>query len=365
MNKKLAMLAISAATGLCAQGAHAQSNVTIYGLVDAAVEYSSQGSGSLIRMQPGSYQGSRLGFRGNEDLGGGSSAFFIIESGFVADTGVAAQGGRMFGRQAFVGLKNGLGSLSIGRQYSPLYNALVQQDAFQYTMIGGIPALTITKPAGTTGALLGTWEAYGRVDNAIVYDSPDLAGVSAHLMYAPGEVAGSRAAGRLEGSHLRYNRGAVDVNVSWTNARDALDLGARTARTAGGSYDFGTVRLFAGYVKDSSNVASATGTRMPQSVVEIYDIGARFALTPHVTLVGQADRIHDDSEGLAASKDADAFNLGAEYGFSKRTIVYASAGTVSNQNGSGYSWGSGTALGGKVTGNPRARTANIGLRHTF
>lgn len=365
MNKKMAMVALVAATGLHAHSACALNNVTMYGVVDAAVEYSNQGSGRLIRMQPGSSQGSRLGFKGGEDLGGGLSVFFTLENGFLADTGVAAQGGRLFGRQAFVGLKSTLGSLSLGRQYSPFYLALVQQDAFQYTMVGGIPALSVTRPTGTTGVLLGTWESYGRVDNAIVYESPNLSGVTGRLMYAPGEVAGAQAAGRVEGAHLRYNRGPVDVNASWTSARDALDLGARTARTVGGSVELGVARVFAGYVQDSSNVASATGARTPQAILEIYNIGARVPVTPTVTLVGQADRIHDGSAGLAASKDANAFTLGAELSLSKRTLIYSSVGTVSNQNGSGYSWGSGTALGGKVSGNPQARTANIGLRHTF
>lgn len=365
MKKKLAAAALVAATGLHAHVAHAQSNVTIYGIVDAAVEYSNQGSGGLVRMQPGSSQGSRLGFKGGEDLGNGISAFFVLENGFVVDTGAAAQGGRMFGRQAFVGLKGAYGSLSIGRQYSPFYIALVQQDAFQYMMVGGLPALTVTRTAGTTGVLLGTWETYGRVDNAIVYDSPTLAGFSARLMYALGEVAGTQSAGRVEGAHLHYLKGPLDLNVSWTTARDAFDLGARTARTAGGSYDFGVVRVYAGYVEDTSNLTTVANIRTPESVVDIYNLGARVPLRSNVTLVGQIDRVHDGSAGLTRSKDANAYTLGLEYSLSKRTLIYSSIGTVSNQNGSGYSWGSGTSLGGKVTGDPQARTANIGIRHTF
>lgn len=361
------MIAVAGAAGLCvALPASAQTSVSVYGLVDLAVEYSSQGAGSLVRLQSGSYQGSRLGFVGKEDLGGGTSAIFRLENGFTADAGTLGQGGRLFGRQAYVGLQNtSLGTLTLGRQYSPLYTALVQQDAFNYTMVGGLPALTVTKADGTTGVLLGTWEANGRVDNTIVYESPVIAGFSARVMYGLGEVAGSQAAGRVTGIHARYNLHGIDLNASYTSAHDPLNIGARTARTLGGSYDFGPVQLFLGFVENSSDFTSTAGARSPRSEIDIYNVGARMPLTPALTLTGQVDRIRDRSDNVTASKDATAISIGGEYSLSKRTLLYSSVGTVGNQNGSRYSWGSGTALGGPEVGNSRAKTANVGIKHTF
>jgi hypothetical protein len=81
----------------------------VYGLIDLGLTYYSSTlaqTKSLIRMDSGIAQSSRLGFRGNEDLGGGNAAFFTLETGFSADTGVLGQGGAIFGRQALVGIRN-------------------------------------------------------------------------------------------------------------------------------------------------------------------------------------------------------------------------------------------------------------------
>lgn len=119
MKKKLLAAALLAAgTGM----AHAQSSVSIYGLIDLGLTYYSNaaktggGGASLLRMDSGIAQGSRIGFKGTEDLGGGLNAFFTLETGFGADDGSLGQGGLLFGRQSFVGLgSKDWGALSVGR----------------------------------------------------------------------------------------------------------------------------------------------------------------------------------------------------------------------------------------------------------
>ncbi len=109
----------------------AQTTVTIYGVLDAGVEHLSSvgGSGSLTRMPGlGVSVPSRLGFRGTEDLGGGLKAIFTLESGFGTDSGTLNQGGRFFGRQAFVGLSGDWGSVTLGRQYSMLFWSQLDAD---------------------------------------------------------------------------------------------------------------------------------------------------------------------------------------------------------------------------------------------
>src|ERR1700758_2108659 len=115
MNKSL--FAVGA---LClAATAHAQSSVTLYGLIDAGITYTNNQHGQKnFQATSGDINGSRFGLRGAEDLGGGLKAIFTLENGFSIQNGQLGQGGRLFGRQAFVGLSSdSYGTLTVGRQY--------------------------------------------------------------------------------------------------------------------------------------------------------------------------------------------------------------------------------------------------------
>lgn len=104
----------------------AQINVAVYGIVDLRVKYQAGLSPDrhVWPLASGQQCGSRIGFRGTEDLGGGQSADFVLENGFNADDGSFNNGGRLFGRQMWAGLKGGGGAVYLGRQYSTIYNAL-------------------------------------------------------------------------------------------------------------------------------------------------------------------------------------------------------------------------------------------------
>lgn len=105
---------------------HAQSSVTLYGLIDEGINYTNNvGGHSNFEMQSGFAQGSRWGLKGVEDLGGGTKAVFQLENGFDVNSGAAGQGKRMFGRQAYVGLQSDrLGTLTFGRQYDSVVDYL-------------------------------------------------------------------------------------------------------------------------------------------------------------------------------------------------------------------------------------------------
>ena len=108
---------------LAAQGAaQAQSSVQVYGLLSAGIGYvSDEGKGSRTHALSGTNQNPRIGFRGQEDLGDGTKAIFVLENGFNVMTGTASQSGRLFGRQSYVGLSsNDKGTLTLGRQYDCL-----------------------------------------------------------------------------------------------------------------------------------------------------------------------------------------------------------------------------------------------------
>ncbi len=113
-------------------GALAQTNVTIYGLIDTGIVHETGNvAGSVTKVTSGMSNGSRIGFKGSENLGDGLSVIFLLESGYQVDTGAMGQGGLLFGRQAYVGLKSvDKGTVTLGRQYTPQYNTLVLADPF-------------------------------------------------------------------------------------------------------------------------------------------------------------------------------------------------------------------------------------------
>lgn len=112
---------------LVSETAFAQTNVTIYGIVDLGVKYQAglSPNGHVWSLASGQQYGSRIGFRGTEDLGGGLSADFVFENGFNADDGSFNNGGRLFGRQMWAGLKGDAGAVYLGRQYSAIYQCRV------------------------------------------------------------------------------------------------------------------------------------------------------------------------------------------------------------------------------------------------
>jgi general bacterial porin, GBP family len=118
--------AVAAFVALAAASAHAQSSVTLYGLIDAGLMYTNNvkkggSEGALVQATSGNINGSRFGLRGAEDLGGGLQAIFVLENGYNVQNGKLGQNGRLFGRQAFVGLSNKeYGAVTLGRQYDSL-----------------------------------------------------------------------------------------------------------------------------------------------------------------------------------------------------------------------------------------------------
>lgn len=158
MKKSIVALAV---LGALAGTASAQSSVTVYGVVDAGIVAEKGGAGgSVTKLTSGVASGSRIGFKGSEDLGGGLSALFLLENGFAVDNGALGQGGLLFGRQAFAGLGGGFGTVTFGRQYTPQYLTLALADPF------------VTGMAGDAANIMpNTGNASSRMDNAIKYAS--------------------------------------------------------------------------------------------------------------------------------------------------------------------------------------------------
>jgi predicted porin len=149
-------------TAGAAGSAMAQSSVTIYGIIDTGVVYTTNANanGNAVFKMPsltGSFL-SRIGFRGTEDLGGGLQAIFVLESGFAPDTGAMGQGNRIFGRQSYVGLKSDWGQVTLGRQINMTYLSQLKTDVMGPNIfaIGSIdpyrPMHAATTPSATSAA---------------------------------------------------------------------------------------------------------------------------------------------------------------------------------------------------------------------
>ena len=217
MNKNIIAAAVLAAS---AGGASAQSAVTIYGIVDAGLVRESGGAaGTVNKLTSGVGSASRIGFRGTEDLGGGMSALFTLETGFRIDTGEVDAAGTIFNRQAFVGLKSKAGMLTLGRQYTPWHQALTQ----------------VGDPFGTgyAGSSKNQFPDSGtnvRTSNTIMYTAPVISGISADLAYSAGEQAGSNSAGRQFGGSIGYSSGPAERAPGVQQQEFGRGAGARRHR---------------------------------------------------------------------------------------------------------------------------------------
>lgn len=347
MKKSLISLAV---LGAMSNVALAQTSVTIYGIVDAGL-VSERGAKNVTKVSSGVASGSRLGFRGTEDLGGGISAVFALENGFKVDDGALDNTtSTLFNRQAYVGLvSKDAGSLTLGRQYTPLYNALSQvADPFAAGLAG--TAKNLFAAAGTNV----------RASNAVNYKSPTKAGFGVEVQYALGEAAGSNSQQRQLGAGLSYDNGPLKARIAYNRKDNATALAPATPANRSTlfavNYDFNVVKAFAAYQDDHgvqpSNIAAAASSKDSDTIL----VGVTAPVGANGTVIASYIR-KDDNE--AVNKDADQWALGYTYALSKRTTSYVAYAKIKNKNGAVYTVGNNSEVG---TGN---KGFNVGIKHTF
>ncbi len=249
MKKSLLALAVLGALGSFG-AAHAQSNVTVYGLIDTTISTVNNANAAgqrLTGFQVPWFSGSRLGFQGKEDLGSGLKTIFRLESEYVTTTGEMDTPGVLFNRDAWVGLQSdSLGKLTFGRQ-----NALGRDVAAQYIDTYGSDRVSTNEGGGSNtnnfkqlifyaGSATGT-----RLNNGVVWKKLFSNGLFTGLAYQFGEVPGSFARNTTETAALGYNGANFSVSSFATQA----NINAQTHRSysLGGAYVFGMMRLNAGY----------------------------------------------------------------------------------------------------------------------
>lgn len=379
MNHKLALLC---AAGLCAGGAHAQSSVALYGLVDAGVTYVSRvadasgSTGGQWSMHPGAMQASRIGVRGSEDLGGGLRALFVFEGGINVDTGASAQGGLAWGRRSVVGVEGPWGTLLAGRQPD---------------FLDDMGTMTSVIDFGSQVSLIHGLDRTGtqRTNSSVRFNSKPVGGLRFSAIHGFGQGAGSTQAGTSQGLGADYTSGKLRLAAAYYATRVASG-GATTSADAGYSgiaalpgasgvsgsagdvalrtftlastYQWGATRLHASYSQYAQPLAVAGGARALRSVSNrrtgIVDVGFSHAVTP--TLFLSASVIHDRVRFVGApSGSLTQYNVGLDYFLSKRTDLYVNAGhqSSSNMNTAGLERAPG--------GSQSQWLARVGMRHKF
>lgn len=378
--KKLALSTLSLALLGAAGAAHAQSSVTLYGVIDTSIAYvhgnNGQGNNSW-QMLSGNLQGSRFGLKGAEDLGGGLKAIFQLENGFDPGTGHLNQGGRMFGRQAFVGLEsNQYGTLTLGRQYDAVVDYLGP-----LAMANNGDGNNLASHPFDNDNIDDSFY----IDNAVKYTSPTLAGWQFGGLYGFSNAAGGFANNRAYSAGVSYANGPVSLGAAYLqlnrggltaggalSTNDAPNFPAVRQRVmgAGGSYAFD--RLTVGALWTHSMFDETAASSLPGALNALrfdnYEVNARYALTPAVSLAGAytfTEGRYDDAAGSHRPKWHQV-TLMADYALSKRTDVYAE--TVYQHQ---FGVPSDATLGfANVTGLAASSTntqvvATVGIRHRF
>jgi predicted porin len=353
----LATILISSGTG-----AIAQSSVTIYGIVDATLQYASQDDVHVTRLLGnGGHQNSRLGFRGIEDLGGGLSAGFVLEMGVNVDSGagfgtsadnqtppdaLAGAQGVTFNRRATVSLLGGWGELRVGRDFVPTYLNLTGFDPFGAAGAGSI--LNIAQGGLTRSS---TVQTAIRASNSLAYHLPTgLAGFYGQAMHARGENASNAAGGTEDDgnfSALRVGYAAGPFSVAVSYGITSLASGDVTVGNVGGSFDFGFAKAMAQYYRDSKDGSSDSHGWMIGGQI---NLGSGYFPVSYSTV----------KDNDAASRTAKQLAAGYVHNMSKRTALYATFSYIENENGAALS-------GGGVPGvaNEAWRAVDLGIRHSF
>lgn len=340
MKKSLLALAV---LGAFAGAASAQTNVTIYGVVDAGVQYANGGQNTNWTLGSGLQSGSRLGFKGTEDLGGGLSAIFTLENGFTVDDGQLGQNSRLFGRQAWVGLKGSFGEVKLGRQQTPLYYAVAAVDPFAIGLAGNAQSVF------GSGATLYSADPLARTDNTISY-AINNSGFNAGLNYGFGETAGDNTANRNVAVGLGYANGPVNVQYAYQKAKAGATNGANdlTVNFIGGTYDLGVAKAHLAYADNKSETAAGATTK-----VRDWLLGVSAPVGSAGTVM--ASYIRNDVKDVNDSK-SNQYALGYTHSLSKRTNLYTSFAYVKND----------AAVKLKADANgDNGRVLNVGVRHQF
>lgn len=333
MKKSLLALAVAAALPAFAQ---AQTNITVTGSLDVSVESVNKdangGQVSDIRVTNGVWSGSRLAFVGSEDIGGGLRGIFNFEHRFSPDTGTQTNAavannavtGQFWAGQSWVGLAGGFGELKLGRQYSPIFRAIIGADLTGYSWYNN--------SVGLAGTAI-------RLANEVEYLSPSLGGFRLLGAYAAGENTANNKIGDVLGLAATGNFGPIGLGLGYHDIKEAqgTGTGSRKELAFGLSGKFGPAGVGLSYAEAKP---AAGGKNKGLFLNTSFAFGAG---TIYLTLK------REDPQGDANTNDG--VGLTYSHGLSKRTFVYGALGVNKQDRG--------------TQPDLKPRAIAIGVRHFF
>lgn len=372
MQKKIIALAVAA---VASGAAFAQSNVTIYGIADAAlVQTRASGNQTATQVSSGGLSTSRIGFKGVEDLGNGLKALFVLEYRLDIDQnlgigGTAAGNASGPARQQLVGLTGGFGTVAAGRLQTTAYDWQGKYQVLSAT------AFDVHNQLAKNNFRINLLND-SRANNAVAYISPSFGGFSFAVNHseaveqAPGVADGAATDGRLGATLLGgyYDNGPLSVGLVYeklngSGQNGSLDLTERTDYALGASYDFGVVKVSGAYQATKNNkFVAAVGAEDKRD--SVWQLGV---IVP-VTAKGKVHALYSGNKiaSTTAADNGKGFAVAYTHDLSKRTTVYGGYGWLDN-SGDGQSFGFGTGAGanGVGTAGGKSQVLAAGLRHSF
>ena len=347
-----------------ASAAQAQSTVTLYGIIDTAVQVGHSGGTTTTRLDSSSVAPSRWGLQGSEDLGGGLSAVFRLEDGFNANTGTIAGNGAEFNREAWVGLRGKFGQVQLGNVYTPLFTTYLNYS------LGELNTLAWGNATNNY-----VFVPMARTANALRFVSAPVAGALVRFVYARGTNGASGEPASLGDTlsvGVNYVHGPFSADADYLQQRfSETSLLSQTSPVSTGryylfaaSYDWGRVKAAALYQmhRNANGITTAVSSTYASPNNDFYEINALIRDIAYGTVllsVGQY-RLSADSRGNATS-----YAIRYDYHMSKRTGLYAGVAENLNHSKAAFSVNNAAGAGIPVMAGANLTTFIVGIVHKF
>jgi predicted porin len=349
MQKKLIALAVA---GLASSAAFAQSNVTIYGLLQPSYDFVEvkETNGDKQKLTAMNWNASRVGFKGEEALGNGLKAIFQLETYFDltknGDGGTDANGAFVGSRDSWVGLAGNFGSITFGTHDNALKKTFAKYDRYA-------DSLADIQNIFTNG--VGSRDA-----NSAYYTSPMWSGFQLSANYA---LDGTKDSGTTEVNNTKwaiagaYTNGGLGLNAAYGEGNQQAGDDNKEYRL-GAMYTFGFGTTLAGLYGNAKGFDPDAGANYD---VDFWGVEAWHPITSNIELGASYLDASENNDVAGANDGAKNYNIALKYSLSKRTNVLAAYTHLKNDAGGAYGLdaGYGGGAGSKATG------FTVRLAHSF
>ncbi|MFT0172213.1 porin [Paraburkholderia mimosarum] len=369
---------------ICACTAHAQSSVTLYGVLDGGLLYQSTSAASFAptaknlghtwQLKDGGIYASLWGLKGSEDIGGGYKINFKLQGSFTSTNGKPGLSDTpgttaLFNQFATIGASGPFGTIDAGRQIIPMIYAMADTDVRSAQYFGSILTawLGLNQAAGWPGTSTNAPIGALYDSNALVYNSPKFHGASFALEYAPGGVPGQIQGGTRESAVLRYSNYGLNLAAVYYNGHDtnpypgnypAAPAVPATGQANNRLYYFGAMYTISGFSMSASYGVGKNPARSSTYDFEMISGGLGYQFNPVFRITSGYYYLKDRNHSANHSSE---IAVGAEYNLSAATRAYAQVGYVDNKGTMNQT----IVYGAPVAPGVSTTAAMVGIRHAF